>query len=76
MNYSEYNMENNTNKDIMNIYSKKYVMNNEIDLFCKEINDLIKKTYNNYDNELKEHYSHLIVYNNRLWIWDNLEDMS
>ena len=30
MNYSEYNMENNTNKDIMNIYSKKYVMNKNI----------------------------------------------
>ena len=70
------NMDNNYNREIMNIYSKKYVMNNEIDLFCDTINKMIKNTYNNYNNELKEHFSHLIIYENREWEWSNLEDLS
>jgi len=68
-------MEDNESK-IMNIYSCKYVMNNDIDLFSREINDMIKKQYNNYNDTDKDFYSHLVVYENRLWIWDNLIDLS
>ncbi len=62
--------------DILCIYRIDYVLNYHIDLFDDFTNMTIKNTYNNFNCYEKEHYTHLIVYEDFTWMFDNLMDLS